>query len=211
MLRYIAGAALVLAAASAVAVARRRRDHAPVAYYLVTIAAAWLVGLPLALLPDGRVVWIARSSLWTLDSFALPWMVGNVIAPPVWKESRVASPVWGLVVPWLAVSALVARAPTDLRVFYTAIECASLFICVVHVVMGLRHGGGPLARLRASTLTERVTLCLVGASFALLFVGGWSLGLWGAAWRPQQAGLVALYGGLAIVQGLAWRRAGSAP
>jgi len=215
MLRYLAGATLMLAAISAVALARRRHEHAPVAWYLGIIAVARLAGWSLALLPSGGTVWIARSALWMTGSFALPWLVVGAMSPEARKGMRHARVV-SAVASWLAVSGCLAlaypaiAAEEPMRLFYTALECASLLACCAFVISWLRRGA-PIARLRASTLAERTTLSLVGAYFALLFLGAWPRGLWGAAWRPQQAGLVALYGGLAIVQGAAWWRVRSAP
>lgn len=216
-----AGIALRLCAVVAVALSLRVREHRPIAVYLVLLAVrsdtrALLDPLFAAPGPYAgwmRVVFHVDQALWMIDSFALPWLAVNVFAPGAWK-GRLGSPL-RFALPWMAMSLLVARAYPEfrgerLRLFYTALECGSLLICVAYAGAWLRHGG-PLARLRTSTLTERIALTLVGASFALLFVGAWPLGLWGVAWKPQQAGLLALYGGLAIAQGLAWWRARSSP
>lgn len=209
-------ASLTLATVAAYLLARRDAGHRPIRIYLVAVLLGALMQLPMWYGRERlgwvgpyagwhRVVFHASQAGFLIDSAAIAWLAWTALAA---EAVPLAWPLLG----WLVAAGMLARAyprlrGDSLRLALTGIELASLLVATLAIVSWLRRGG-PVARLRASTLTERVTLCLIGASFLLLFLGAWPRGLWGDAWRPQQAGLVALYGGLAIVQAAAWWRAG---
>lgn len=111
-----------------------------------------------------------------------------------------------------------------LRLRYLGAEVASLFVTLLAVVSWARRRGWrsvcsscvfvfgdghvepPCKHSGPAWYTTAPVLMLVGGDLALLLVGAWRWGLFGAAYVVQQWGLMALYGALVVVQAVALRR-----
>jgi hypothetical protein len=199
--------ALLLAAASAVALARRRADHRPFAAFLV-----WLV-----------IVNTVRALL--SERFGLIRPLGS---PPFTGAARAAFHVdeagelssaaafaaltillfarrrWLSLLPaiaWLGAFAyLVTHYPEvrgdPLRQVYLAAELAALAVAVLSF-------GAFWRRREPMTLARTCTLVCLLVDGGTLFIGAWRWGFW-TAWNLQQGAYLVMYSIITTLQVLSW-------
>jgi hypothetical protein len=218
--------AQLVAAISAVALARRRVDHRPIALALVVVTVAslgraamhaWVLrGGPYA--GWARAAFHLEQALWLAGPATLAWVTLVALhprcamcpkAPILDRIHREANQIVlaGLVGPiWVTLSAACvclypALRDGPLRLFYLAAQLSALLVCVASVVAWLRRWGH-----REVTLPAAIVLLLVACSLGDLLAGAWRYGLFGAAYETTQWILLVMYTVIAIVQigVLAW-------
>lgn len=144
-------------------------------YLLSTVMVPLMVMAVLMDLPPGPGVgrW-ARGALWTAYGGAWAGLIGGYPA---------------------------IRADV-LRQVYLVAELVALLVSCVAIASWVRRRGW---RLESGPrwYSWTTVLMIVVADLVLLVGGAWRYGLFGEAYVVQQAGLLALWGGVAVVQGLA--------
>jgi hypothetical protein len=223
-------ALLVVSAVLAYLLSRKDRRHRPVAIGLGVMAVAVLgrLAMDAPLNVEGpHVGWMRAmfhfdQALLLVGVAALPWVtLATLRALPPGPSTRHSSWLLRVAVPLsMMLVALVVGYPSirgeALRRAYLAAELAALFWCAVAIVGWLRRRGWASQTIVVTEATETtftlggaagprwytlaVPLGLVGADAVLLAFGAWRYGLFGQAYTLQQAGLLALYAGLACVQ-----------
>jgi hypothetical protein len=175
--------------------------------------ALWLAG-PAALawvaLVALRPAWIAPSWLYKAhgaiafshiasgkECNPIKVLVGRwLIRVAEYDQGHLAVAAWALLCA-ACVLAYPALRDGPLRRLYLGVQLAALLVASVAVASWLRRRW-PL-RERPSP-AELVVLLLVLCSLIDLAVGSWRYGLFGAAYEPTQAVLIAMYGAIALVQ-----------
>ncbi len=196
----------LLAAFSALLLARRRASHRPVAWALCGIFAADAIRTAISyVLPCAgpfssgamRALFHVDQALFLTWPAWLVWVTCRVLEPPNVERWR---PGFARVIRNLytcAVVIVVGVYPDvrgdGLRTCYLAIELIALLICAGTI---LRAGPSQLER----GASVAVVWLLVGVDLALLFCGAWRYGLFGDAYALTQAGLSVMYAALVGVQ-----------
>lgn len=192
----IAYLALFGAAATAFLLARRDREHWPIAALLVANLVASLIRAAIAARIDasalGELIFHVDEALFLIAPLSLATVALVLFARAglAWA----ALPTWGVLVANLCAYSDKLDA-TRLARFYLAIELAALLVCAGAIVHARRAG-----RLNLRRLPHLALALVVGVEALGVVLGPWRYGIW-ARWDLAQLGQVMLYSALALLQG----------
>jgi hypothetical protein len=207
MLLWAARFVLLLAAVSAVVLARRRTDHRPFAAFLVLLA---LINTTRAVLsarfelirPPGLPPFTgAARAAFHVDQAGELASVAAFAALMIWLFSKRRSPALLPAIVWVAAVAYLATHYPEirgepLRQVYLAAELAALAIAALSF-------GAFWWRREPMTPARTCALVFFLADAGTLFMGAWRWGFW-TAWNLQQGAYLAMYSIIIILQVVLW-------
>jgi hypothetical protein len=209
MVLVLATVAKVLAAVTAVLVARRREEHRPIAWFLTLVAVTDLPEIVLVVLgvatrlPDAPFTGLARLGLHVRQALYLTWPFGfmaTCIAVFLRRNPWPLGILYGIAVAAFALSYPEIRG-ADMAKAYLAIEIGCLLV-----------GFGVLVqwawRRRSPSLTHITAIILLFGEAAVLF-GPWRRDVF-ATWDMARIMYLVIYMSLALLQGgYAWKQSTS--
>lgn len=238
LLLYASAGLLLVAALLSEILTERDARHRPVCIALALLSVCMIVRLALhaAVLHGGPYAGWARAAyhfeqLTRLVTAMLPaWLTWAALGRRGYPPGPSMVAIGYMIGGWVT---LVVTYPSisgeALRLGYLSAELVSLALAVASILSWTRRSWPRIANPMAHDTTIvrpdgtrcsppdgprahtwLAVLMIVGADIALLFVGAWRHGLFGDAYRLQQAGLVALYGALVVLHVIALRIARSA-
>jgi len=212
MLLWAARITLLLAAISAVVLARRRVDHRTFAAFVAWVASAdvlrWVLSKSFGLLrPPGLPPFVgaARAAFHVDQAIELSWSAGlATLAIIVFSRRRWVAALIGLV--WAGAIAYLATHYPEvrgeaLRKFYLAAELAAVTVAAASIITWTWRREPP-------TPSRICVLCVCVADLITLLAGAWRWGFWIHGGLDQVA-FALTYATIAGYQVIIWRRISS--
>ena len=214
MLLWAARITLVLAAASAMVLARRRADHRHFAIFLAWFVCVEVLRSALGqsfnlVRPPGLPPFIgaARVAFHIDQAMELSWDAGlAAVAIIVFPRQRwrvvIVALVWASMVAYLATHYPEVRGDS-LRRVYLAAELTALAVATASIITWTWRREPP-------TPARICVLCVCIADLITLLAGAWRWGYW-IHWDLNQVAFALTYATIAVYQVIIWRRISSPP